>query len=119
MLKATVLLLRFPAAAQHSFPATQTIAGNILQKESFTFKVNLTILCGCAVTKGGVWDTGDFEVKANLKKEGKRIRTLELKKAGTVNIYEGTFSRPEKGNYELIVYAFQKKGTTAVWMWIK
>ncbi len=91
----------------------QSLAKESFNKGAFVFRVNLVMLCGCPISKGGVWDADDFEVKAYLKKEGKVIGNYELNKIDVVNLYEGRLPSLEKGSYELTVSAFQKKGNNA------
>lgn len=91
----------------------QSISAESFNKGAFVFRVNLVMLCGCPIAKGGVWDADDFEVKAYLKKEGKLIGNYELNKIDVVNVYEGKLFTLEKGSYELTVHAFQRKGNNA------
>jgi hypothetical protein len=91
----------------------QSLSKESFNKGTFVFRVNLVMLCGCPISKGGVWDADDFEVRAYLKKEGKLTGSYELNKADVVNLYEGKFPSLEKGSYELTVYAFQNKGNNA------
>lgn len=91
----------------------QSLSKESFNKGTFVFRVNLVMLCGCPISKGGVWDAGDFEVKAYLKKEGKLIGNYELNKLDVVNLYEGRLPSLEKGSYELTVHAFQHKGNNA------
>jgi hypothetical protein len=91
----------------------QSLSKESFSKGAFVFRVNLVMLCGCPVSKGGVWDADNFEVKAYLKKDGRVIGNYELNKIDVVNVYEGKLPSLEKGNYELTVYAFQNKGNNA------
>lgn len=72
-------------------------------------KVSLTMLCGCTITKGGVWNADDIEVVAILKKEGSPLKELKLELTPTANIFGVSTALTEKGNYSFSVYAYDKK----------
>ncbi|CAM4015543.1 hypothetical protein SAMN06265348_101191 [Pedobacter westerhofensis] len=110
------VLLEFPgfildvlSPTTHEFIKLEELKGNL------RFKVSLTMMCGCTITKGGVWDANGIEVKAIVKKEGVRINELPLHITAAANIFEGTLKTEAKGNYELVVYAYDAKtGNTGV-----
>ncbi len=91
----------------------QIIPLGSLKEKTLLFKISLTMLCGCPISKDGVWDAVDFEVGAVLKKEGIEVGKYTLSKAQETNIFEGKLPILEKGNYELQVYAFQAKGNNS------
>lgn len=110
------IVLEFPgfildilAPTTHQFIPLASLKGNL------NFKVSLTMMCGCTITKGGVWNAEDIELKAIVSKEGARITELPLRITSQNNIFEGNFKVSEKGNYEFVIYAFdQKTGNTGV-----
>lgn len=102
------LILDIIAPSSHQFIALNTLAGKVL-----SFRVSLTMLCGCPITEGGVWDAADFEVQAVLKKEGVEVGRYALVKGKESNIFEGQLPVAAKGSYELSVYAFQAKANNS------
>lgn len=91
-------------------PNTHQIFGlDTLQNNTLNFKVSLTMLCGCPISKGGVWNSDNIEIKAILKKESTEIAIYDLHKLNGNNLYEGDVKIEGKGNYELLVYAFSPK----------
>lgn len=80
------------------------------EKQPLELKVSLTMLCGCVISKGGIWNSDDIEIKAILKKEGKEIGRYDLQKLEEDNIYASKLDVKELGNYELLVYAYYAKG---------
>ncbi|WP_159466657.1 hypothetical protein [Dyadobacter sp. 3J3] len=71
-------------------------------------KINLTMLCGCAVTKGGVWDSEQIEVKALVKKDGIKYKDVTLGITSVDNIFEGILDVNALGMYEIQVYGYDK-----------
>lgn len=84
-----------------------------LENNTLSLRISLTMLCGCPISKGGVWNSDDFEVKAILKKEGISLGEYGLTKSEETNIFEGKIPIAEKGNYEVQVYGFQQKGNNS------
>jgi hypothetical protein len=79
------------------------------------FKASVTMACGCPITKGGVWNSENIEVKAIVSKEGKKVAELPLALTAKNNIFNGILKVAGKGNYELIIYAYDRKtGNTGV-----
>lgn len=87
----------------------QMIALDSLKDHSIDFRVSLTMLCGCPISKGGVWNADDIEIKAVLKKDGVAGTEVALSKLPGNNLFNGNIKVPAKGNYELLVYAYDPK----------
>jgi hypothetical protein len=69
-------------------------------------RANVTMMCGCPVTPGGLWDADKFEVAALLMKDGKQVGTMPLEYAGSASQFEGTWKVGAPGVYEAVVYAY-------------
>jgi hypothetical protein len=78
-------------------------------KEELTLKVHLVMMCGCVVQQGGLWDSENYDVTAIVRKEGDEITKVSLVKASEDNIFEASIPIEEKGNYEIVVTAFDNK----------
>lgn len=91
----------------------QAITLSSLNQGLLEFKISLTMLCGCAISKGGVWDSDEFEVKATLKKDGIEKGAYYLKKLPENNLFAGALNITGTGSYELLVYAFNPKDGNA------
>ncbi|HMO62829.1 MAG TPA: hypothetical protein PKC39_10885 [Ferruginibacter sp.] len=87
----------------------ETIKADSLKNGIVHFKASLTMLCGCTITKGGVWDADEIDVVAIIKKEGITIKEVPLQLTGKPNIFEGALQADGKGNYQVTVYAYGKK----------
>jgi hypothetical protein len=75
-------------------------------QQSVVIKANITMMCGCPITPGGLWDANKFEVAAILYKNGQRVGVLPLQYAGATNQFSGTWNLTEPGTYEATVYAY-------------
>jgi hypothetical protein len=62
-----------------------------------------------------VWDTKDYEIRALVKKDGQLVQDLPLQFSGKPSLFTGTFQAEEKGNYEIVVYAYNaNNGNTGI-----
>lgn len=93
----------------------QQVKQTDLVKNTLEFKASLTMLCGCTITKGGTWDADSIEVAAYIKKEGVLVKNVPLQITDQSNIFAGSFTAEEKGNYQITVYAYDPRtGNTGV-----
>ncbi|POY39391.1 hypothetical protein C3K47_00280 [Solitalea longa] len=93
----------------------QVIPSASLKDNKVLIKANLVMMCGCAISKGGTWNSEDIEVKAIVKLEGKKLAEVPLHITDQTNVFEGTLDASAKGNYELQLYAYDRKtGNTGV-----
>ncbi len=74
--------------------------------QAIVIKANITMMCGCPISPGGLWDANKFEVAALLSKDGKRVGVLPLQYAGVTSQFSGTWNVTEAGVYEATVYAY-------------
>ncbi|RYY29500.1 MAG: hypothetical protein EOO04_07350 [Chitinophagaceae bacterium] len=86
-----------------------------LKNNGYTFKTSVTMLCGCAITKGGIWDADGIEVGAIIRKDGKELMQVKMALTDKANIFQGIIPSPSKGLYQITVYAFERAtGNTGV-----
>jgi hypothetical protein len=71
-----------------------------------TIKANITMMCGCPITPGGIWDANKIEVKALLKKDGEQVGVLPMQYAGLPSQFLGIWNIQDAGVYEATVYAY-------------
>ncbi|MGD9502341.1 MAG: hypothetical protein AB7V40_07635 [Methyloceanibacter sp.] len=82
---------------------------------SVPLSANVTMMCGCPIEPQGLWDADTIEVKAIVKRDGKRIGEVRLAYAGTTSQFAGSVPVEAPGAYEVIVYAHdQKTGNTGL-----
>jgi hypothetical protein len=70
---------------------------------------NVTMMCGCPIGPGGVpdWNDINFEVGAQIRKDGRIIDEVKLEYAGAASQFKGSYTVKRKGFYEADVYAYQ------------
>ncbi|WP_299946968.1 hypothetical protein [uncultured Microbulbifer sp.] len=86
-----------------------------LDKSPYEIRANVVMMCGCSITKGGLWDGSKIEVVALVQKDGKTFTTVPLKLRDTMNTFSAPFSTEVPGVYEILVYAYDPKtGNTGV-----
>lgn len=74
---------------------------------SVDIRANVTMMCGCPIKAGGVWDANKYDVSAIVKKDGRTIATLPLKYTGLASQFQTTFTvNKGPGVYRAIVYAY-------------
>jgi hypothetical protein len=85
------------------------------EKGQARLEAEVTMMCGCPISKGGLWDADKFEVKALLKRDGKAAGEYPLAFTGEVNHFAAQIPAREKGDYEAVIYAYDPgTGNTGV-----
>jgi hypothetical protein len=85
------------------------------KKGPFEIKANIVMMCGCPLTKGGIWNGNEIEVAAIIEKDGAYDRTIGLPMQDTINTFAAAFEPKLPGNYHVTVYAYDPKtGNTGV-----
>lgn len=74
--------------------------------QSVTLRANVTMMCGCPVTPGGLWDADAYEVKALIARDGEPYGETALAYAGSASQFAGELALDEPGAYEAVVYAY-------------
>lgn len=73
-----------------------------------TIEANLTMMCGCPVTPGGLWDAGTMQVVAHVyDATGREVEALKMEYAGQMNRFRTRFT-PQPGSYRLVITAAQE-----------
>ncbi len=68
-------------------------------------KVNVTMMCGCTIESGGIWDADRYEVKALIKRNGRAAGSTTLAYTGAISQFTGTLNVEKPGTYEVVIYA--------------
>lgn len=68
---------------------------------------DVSMMCGCPITDGGLWDAAEFQVMAQLYREDEKVAERQLSFTGETNRFSGRLNAPGTGDYRLVVYAFQ------------
>ena len=83
--------------------------------KSIALKAKVTMMCGCPITPGGIWDADGYEVKGILYRDGTKAGETALAYAGEASLFAGSLPVPAPGRYSLVVYAYDPaNGNTGV-----
>lgn len=93
-------LYGFTVEMQRPSDGATPVAGRPL-----TVRSSVTMLCGCPIEPGGLWDADRIDVSVRLVRDGRVVREREMSFAGETNIFEGTITPPSAGSYQLVVLA--------------
>lgn len=78
-------------------------------------RANVVMMCGCTISKGGLWDADKITVNAIIRKDGEDYKTIPLKITDKVNTFATGLEKPSPGLYEISIYAFDERtGNTGV-----
>lgn len=68
-------------------------------------RATVTMLCGCPITPGGLWDANGVRVRARLLRGDRVVAEIPLAYAGRASTFEGSVQAPAPGDYRLVVLA--------------
>lgn len=86
-----------------------------LPVDPILLRANVTMMCGCPVEPDGIWDANGFEIAAIIKRDGKLLKEVPLRYAGSVSQFAAALQLNEPGAYEITVYAYDpKNGNTGL-----
>ncbi len=84
-------------------------------KGELKIRANIVMMCGCTISKGGLWNGEKMEVEAIVFQNNKKLGTYPMNITDTVNIFEGNIPLKDTGSIEIIVTAFDPQtGNTGV-----
>jgi hypothetical protein len=72
---------------------------------TIAIRATVTMLCGCPITPGGLWDANGVRVRARLVRGDQVVAEVPLTYAGRASTFEGSVSAPAPGDYRLVVLA--------------
>lgn len=81
--------------------------------QQVVIKANVTMMCGCSVKPGGLWDADAFEIHAQVTRDGEGVADLAMTYAGQTSQFEATYTAEKAGAYRVTVYAFDPKNGNA------
>lgn len=92
------------------YPTTQQYTKlDAVPEGKLMLKASVTMACGCVISKGGTWDGHAYQVRAIVKRNGKKVSEVPLTLTNVNNIFEAPLAISEKGDYEVHVYAYDPK----------
>lgn len=66
---------------------------------------NVTLMCGCPIDAGGIWDAANYTVEAALIRDGKVLATAPLAFTGKTSQFAGQIPAQPAGRYQVRVTA--------------
>lgn len=87
-----------------------------LEDRTLALTASITMICGCPITAGGLWDAADFVAVVQLYREGGQIMEAPLEFTGNDNEFAGSINVSGTGEFDMVVYAYQHStGNTGVY----
>lgn len=82
--------------------------------EEVEIKANIVMMCGCPVTKDGIWDANQYEVTAVITNDSGESTEIKLEQKEKPSTFSAKI-KLEKGLYEVLVYSYDPvTGNTGV-----
>jgi hypothetical protein len=78
---------------------TQVLAGGKVE-----FYTKASLLCGCPITKDGLWQPDNYEAKAIIMQDDKKIDEVALNFTGPIGLFSAKTEIKTSGHYKAIVY---------------
>jgi len=88
-------------------PGLAVVARSSVADAEITLNAKVTMMCGCPLTPGGLWDADQFQVEAIIMRDGEKVGQIALKYAGEASHFTTTYRPSQAGSYEAIVFAHQ------------
>ena len=88
----------------------QTAAGD---GAGLKVEAKVSLMCGCPIEPGGLWDANGYTVEATLRKGPRTVARTTLNYAGTASQFAGRFSTVPRGRYTLRVVASDARSSNA------
>lgn len=74
--------------------------------QTIGLEANVTLMCGCPIEPGGLWDANRYEVSALIRRNGEPAGQIPLAYAGKTSQFAGSLPVDAPGVYEATVYAY-------------
>jgi hypothetical protein len=108
------VLLELPGFAVDVEAPSSHSRGRGLPRE-VEVRANVTMMCGCPLTPGGLWDSDRLQIRASVQRDGAPHVEIPLAYAGTASAFAGSFTADAAGTYLITVYAYDPdNGNTGV-----
>lgn len=87
-------------------PAHVRMSGDLDQVE---VRANVTMMCGCPVEPGGLWDADGYDVEMIVLRNGERVAGAPMSYAGQTSQFAGQVAVDGAGVYDVTVYAYDPR----------
>jgi len=75
-----------------------------IEEGTLPLVADVTLMCGCPITDGGLWDSADYEVRAHIETPNGETVTRELRFSGEPNRFTGSFRPEAAGLYRVTLW---------------
>lgn len=99
-------VLAFPGLVVES---TTTVASDGV----LHLKTEVSLMCGCPIEAGGLWDAANYKVSATLVKRGRSVGQTALTFTGQTGEFAAAMPRPAPGHYIVRIVAADTKTPNA------
>jgi hypothetical protein len=76
----------------------------VLEGGKVEFYTKASLLCGCPITKDGLWKPDNYEAKAILMQDEEKVGEIPLSFTGPMGMFSGKTEIDKSGHYKAIVY---------------
>ncbi|WP_420429465.1 hypothetical protein [Algiphilus sp.] len=76
-----------------------------MQEDTLPLVADITLMCGCPITDGGLWDSADYEVQARIVGPDGAVATRDLAFSGEANRFQGSYKPEAPGLYAVTIWA--------------
>jgi hypothetical protein len=76
----------------------------VLEGGKVEFYTKASLLCGCPITKDGLWAPDNYEAKAILMQDDKKVDEIPLAFTGPIGLFSGKTQIKQSGHFKAIVY---------------
>ncbi|RDD62321.1 hypothetical protein [Ferruginivarius sediminum] len=76
--------------------------------QTINLHANVTMMCGCPIAPGDLWDADSYEIAALVYRDGELLGEKPLAFAGSASQFTTDLTVDEPGVYEVAVYARDK-----------
>lgn len=87
----------------------QPVSPGVHQKlklgEKVPVEAHVVMMCGCPVGPEELWDSRNYEIRAQVRKDNETVAEFPLEFTGTISRFAGSFQPEESGTYQIIMTA--------------
>lgn len=76
----------------------------VLEGGKVEFYTKASLMCGCPITKDGLWAPDNYEAKAILMQDDVKVDEIPLQFTGPIGLFSGKTQLDKSGHYKAIVY---------------
>ncbi|MDY0290909.1 MAG: hypothetical protein RBR02_01035 [Desulfuromonadaceae bacterium] len=74
-------------------------------QERVTLSAYVTMLCGCPITQGGIWDAAKYTVEAQIWDEDTLLERVSMQPEDGAGVFSASYVPRASGNYRIIFTA--------------